>query len=272
MNKHSISPLEMIISFWRNRALIYALTKREITGRYRGSYFGILWSFINPIFMLLVYTIFFGHILQVKWGAGEDSNVQFGLILFAGLIMFNFFSESLNRAPALILNNPNFVKKVVFPIEVLPWISVGAALFHLLISLIAWFLGYVFFVGVPQGTFPLALAIMIPPVFLTMGFSWMLASLGVYFRDISQLIGPLMTTLMFLSPIFFSMSALPEDFRILVSISPITPAVVQFREALFFGTTPTIFSFGIYLLVSLIIAWFGFAWFQKTRNGFADVI
>ena len=269
---HSISPIVMVASFWRNRALIYALTKREITGRYRGSYFGILWSFINPIFMLLVYTIFFGRILQVKWGLGEDSNAQFGLILFAGLIMFNFFSESLNRAPTLILNNPNFVKKVVFPIEILPWVCVGTALFHLLISLIAWFLGYLFLVGVPQSTFLLALVIMIPPLFLIMGFSWLLASLGVYFRDISQLIGPLMTALMFLSPVFFSLSTLPENFRLLVSMSPITPAIVQFREVLFFGTTPTIFSFGIYLLISLVIAWLGFAWFQKTRKGFADVI
>ena len=272
MNKHPISPFEMVASFWRNRALIYALTKREITGRYRGSYFGILWSLINPIFMLLVYTVFFGHILQVKWGADEGSNTQFGLILFAGLIMFNFFSESLNRAPTLILNNPNFVKKVVFPIEVLPWVSVGTALFHLLISLIAWFLGYVFLVGIPQSTFPLVLAIMVPPLFLIMGFSWLLASLGIYFRDISQLIGPLMTAMMFLSPVFFSLSTLPENFRPLVSMSPITPAVVQFREVLFFGTCPSKFSYGIYLLISLLIAWLGFAWFQKTRKGFADVI
>ena len=156
--------------------------------------------------------------------------------------------------------------------EVLPWVSVGTALFHLLISLIAWFLGYVFLAGIPQITFPLALAIMIPPVFLAIGFSWMLASLGVYFRDISQLIGPLMTAMMFLSPVFFSLSILPENFRLLVSMSPITPAIVQFREVLFFGTYPTIFSFGIYLLISIVIAWLGFAWFQKTRNGFADVI
>lgn len=262
----------MVASLWRNRALIYALTKREIAGRYRGSYFGILWSFINPIFMLLVYTIFFGHILQVRWGVDEDSNTQFSLILFAGLIMFNFFSESLNRAPTLILSNPNFVKKVVFPIEILPWVSMGAALFHLLISLIAWFLGYIFLVGIPQITSPLALAIIIPPLFLIMGFSWLLASLGVYFRGISQIISPLMTAIMFLSPVFFSPSVLPEKFRLLVSFSPITPAIVQFRDVLFFGACPSTFSFGIYLLISLVMAWLGFAWFQKTRKGFADVI
>ena len=138
MQDFSASPREMVASFWRNRLLIYSLSKREVIGRYRGSYFGILWSFINPLFMLAIYTFVFSMIFKARWNAESDSRTEYALILFAGLLVFNLFSECITKAPSLIQSNVNYVKKVVFPLEILPWVTLYSALFHGAISLIVW--------------------------------------------------------------------------------------------------------------------------------------
>ena len=272
MQNFSISPKEMAASLWRNRSLIKALAQREVVGRYRGSVMGILWSFFNPVFMLLVYTFVFSVIFKARWSGGSDSKTEFALILFAGLIVFNLFAECFNRAPGLILANVNYVKKVVFPLEILPWVALGSALFHALISLGVWLIAYLILFGVPHITVLLFPLVILPLLLLIMGLTWALASLGVYLRDVSQFIGILSTVLMFLSPIFYPASALPEAYRHLLLLNPLTPVIEQARDVLFWGKVPDMTILSIYLLMTAFIAWLGFAWFQKTRKGFADVL
>lgn len=272
MRHFSISPKEMVASFWRNRDLILALTKREVIGRYRGSFMGILWSFFNPLFMLAVYTFVFSVVFKARWGAGSDSKTEFALILFTGLIVFNVFSECINRAPGLILANVNYVKKVVFPLEILPWVALGASLFHGLVSLVVWLLAYSIFFGTPHLTALYLPLIIFQLVLFIMGLSWFLASLGVYMRDVSQFIGVITTVLMFMSPVFYSAEALPEAYRGILYINPLTPAIEQARLVLYFGHMPDIQLLLRCLLMSILVALLGFAWFQKTRRGFADVI
>lgn len=272
MQSFSISPKEMAASLWRNRSLIGALVQREVVGRYRGSVMGILWSFFNPLLMLIVYTFVFGVVFKARWSPGSDSKIEFALVLFAGLIVFSLFAECFARAPSLILSNVNYVKKVVFPLEILPWVVLGSALFHAFISLSVWLIAYLFLFGVPHATVLLLPLVLLPLVLLTMGLTWALASLGVYLRDVSQFIGLLTTVLMFLSPIFFPASALPEKYRHLLLLNPLTPAIEQVRDVLYWGKVPSMGMLLVYFLGTAFVAWLGFAWFQKTRKGFADVL
>jgi lipopolysaccharide transport system permease protein len=272
MQNYSSSPREIIATMWRNRSLIAALTKREVIGRYRGSMLGILWSFFNPVFMLIVYTFVFSVVFKARWTGGGDSKTEFALILFSGLIVYSLFAECVNRAPGLILGNVNYVKKVVFPLEILPVINLLAAFFHLLISLVVWLIFYFMFFGMPQPSIFLLPLVLLPLVLFTIGMSWALASLGVYLRDISQIVGVLTTALMFLSPIFYPISALPAEFQKLMHLNPLTLVIESIREVLVWGNVPALQPWLIQLGISSIIAWLGFAWFQKTRKGFADVL
>ncbi len=272
MRQFSSSPREMCASLWRHRALVQVLVQREVIGRYRGSVMGILWSFFNPVFMLLIYTFVFSVVFKARWNAGSDSKTEFALVLFAGLIIFNLFSECVNRAPGLILANVNYVKKVVFPLEILPWIALGSAMFHALISLGVWLLAYCVLFGVPHATVLLLPLVCLPLVLFIMGLTWALASLGVYLRDVSQFMGMLVTVLMFLTPIFYPVSSLPEQYRHFLLLNPLTPAVEISRDILFWGKMPDFSMLLLYTLATALIAWLGFAWFQKTRKGFADVL
>lgn len=272
MKQFSTSPRELATSLWQHRELIKALIKRDVLGRYRGSVLGIFWSFFHPLFMLAVYTFVFSIVFQARWGSANGSRAEFALLLFAGLIVFNFFAECINRAPALIISNTNYVKKVVFPLEILPWVAIGSAMFHGLTSLIVWFVGYIILAGLPQATSILLPIIVLPLILLTLGVSWFLASLGVYLRDISQVTTILTTVLMFLSPIFYPAEAIPDSAKPLLLINPIAPALEQVRGVLMWGELPSIQSWLFYLIGAAIVAWLGFAWFQKTRKGFADVL
>lgn len=272
MRHFSATPREMAASPWRNRNLISTSVKREVLGRYRGSVMGLLWSFLNPLFMLGVYTIVFSVIFKARWNVGSDSKTEFALVLFAGLMVFTLFSECINRAPGLIVGNPNYVKKVVFPLEILPWVTLGASLFHAAVSLIVWLLAYVIFFGVPHATALYLPLILAPLILFIMGLSWALASLSVFLRDVSQFIGIMTTTLMFLSPIFYPATALPENYRSMLYLNPLAPIIEQTRDVLFWGKAPDFSMLGIYLVATAFIAWVGFAWFQKTRKGFADVL
>jgi len=272
MQQFSTSPREMVASLWRNRELTLALIKREVIGRYRGSIFGILWSFFNPVFMLAVYTFVFSVVFKARWNAGSESKTEFALVLFAGLIVFNLFSECLNRAPGLILANVNYVKKVVFPLEVLPWVSLGSALFHSIISLFVWLIFYLLFFGTPPITALVLPLVFIPLMLFTMGISWFLAALGVYLRDTAQFIGILSTVLMFMSPIFYPVSSLPPDIQHLFLLNPLTPVIEQTRDVLIWNKLPENLTTLLYFPAAAFFSWMGFAWFQKTRKGFADVI
>lgn len=272
MQNFPISFHTLILSAWRYRRLILSLTRREVVGRYRGSVFGILWSFFNPVFMLAVYTFVFSVVFKARWSAGDESKAKFALMLFAGLMIFNLFAECANRAPTLIIANVNYVKKVIFPLEILPWVAFGSAFFHALISFAVWLVFSFYVIGLPHATVLLFPLVLVPLTFLTMGLSWLLASLGVFLRDIAQLVGIITTTLMFLTPIFYPVSALPEQYRHLIYYNPLAFIVEQARGVLIFGQPLAWLNFGLLTVFSLFFAWLGFAWFQKTRKGFADVL
>lgn len=262
----------MVASVWRNRYLIKTSVQREVVGRYRGSFMGILWSFFNPLFMLTVYTFVFSVVFKARWHAGSGSKVEFALILFAGLMVFNLFAECVNRAPGLILSNTNYVKKVIFPLEILPLVTLGGALFHAIVSFFVWLIAYFILFGMPHLTVLLLPFVILPLLFFTAGVSWWLAALGVYLRDVSQVIGIFTTALLFLSPIFYSAASLPETYQILFQLNPLTPVIEQTRDVLFWGKVPDLKILLVYYCCSLVFAWLGFAWFQKTRKGFADVL
>ncbi|MHB1245448.1 MAG: ABC transporter permease [Sulfuriferula sp.] len=277
MNPHASQPTSLPAlarSLWRNRQLIVQMTRREVAGRYKGSVLGLAWSFFNPVFMLVVYTFVFSEIFKSRWGGagGDESKTQFAVILFVGLIMLGLFTEVLNRAPTLILANVNYVKKVVFPIEILPVIAMGAALFHSLISLGVLLAAFALFNGYVHWTVIFVPLVMLPLVILSLGFAWMLASLGVFLRDVGQTIAIITTVLMFLTPIFYPITAVPERLRPFIMANPLTFIVDQAREVLVWGHPPNWTGLGIYTLIAIFIAWAGYAWFQKTRKGFADVL
>jgi len=271
MQNFSSSPKAMMSSLVKNRALIYQMSKREVIGRYKGSALGLLWSFFNPILMLTVYTFVFSMIFKARW-PGVTNNLEFAGILFAGLIVYSLFSECVSRAPNLILSNVNYVKKVVFPLDILPWIAMLSNMFHAGISIIV-LLGFtVALHGSLHWTIIFFPVVVLPLLILTMGISWVLASLGTYVRDIGQGIGIVVMSMMFLSPIFYPATAFPESYRIFFYLNPLTFIIEQSRAVLLWGHMPNWQGLGIYFVVSLVFAWLGFAWFQKTRRGFADVL
>ena len=258
------------------RSLILSLVRREVTGRYRGSAFGMLWSLLTPLFMLAVFTFVFGYVMKSRWqipGAAptEHSTAEFAVILFAGLLVNQFFSEVLSGAPGLIVGNGNYLKKIVFPIQILPIVSVGAALFHVLVSLLV-LLGFVWVVFGLSWTVLLTPVVLAPLAVLTLGLAWFLASIGVYFRDIGQIVPPVLTAVMFLSPMFFPRTALPEWLQPYLSFNPLTIPIEAVRDVAVFGVMPDWTALGYYSLAALLVALLGEQFFQKTRRGFADVL
>lgn len=260
-----------VSSLWVNRRLISALVQKDIQDRYKGSFFGLVWSVLTPIFMLLVFTFVFSVVFPARWGGG-DSRTEFALLLFAGLILFNIFAETINASPKLIINNANYVKKVVFPVEVLPAVLLGGSFFNFLTGLIAWTVGYLALFGLPPITFLLFPIAMLPVAIMTFGLSCALSALGVYVRDIGQLVGTLVTALLFLSPIFYSTSSLPEKYRFIFMLNPLAAPIENLRQLLFWGVMPDIFSFILSFVISLCIFSIGIKIFIGLRNGFSDVV
>jgi homopolymeric O-antigen transport system permease protein len=256
-----------------HRGLIGQLVRREISGRYRGTYLGIFWSLINPLIMLAVYTLVFGGIFNGRFTqTGKESAADFALGLFCGMNLFNFFVEVVSRSPGLILSNPNFVKKVVFPLEILPPVAVLAALFHLAIATIPLVVGLLIAHGsVPWGVL-LLIPIVIPLVLATLGVSWLLTALGVFIRDLQAAVVPALTILMFLSCIFYPLSAVPQNFRPFIQLNPMAELIQGARDAVMLNAIPDwrvwICLFG----AGIILFGLGLWVFRSCRGAFADTI
>jgi lipopolysaccharide transport system permease protein len=250
------------------------MTKHEIVGRYKGSVIGMAWSFFNPLLMLSIYTFVFSIVFKSRWQLTEDpqSRTQFAVILFAGLIVLNLLSEVLNRAPHLILSNVNYVKKVIFPLEILPVVAILTASFHALISFSVLLLACMMFNGFLHWTILYLPFIVAPFLILICGLAWLLASLGVYLRDIGQSIGLITTIIMFVSPVFYPVSSVPVRFQPLIMLNPPSFIIEQVRRVIIWGEMPNISGLTTYFVIAIAAAWFGYAWFQKTRKGFADVL
>lgn len=272
MEAYPSSPGHLIRSLVVNRRLVVALAKREIAARYRGSLLGLAWALVQPIFMLAVYTFVFSEVFKARWPGGSGSRTEFALVLFSGLLVFNLFSEVFNRAPALIVSNANYVKKVVFPLEVLPWVSVLTAMFSLVVNLLVWMAFYLISTGLPPVTALLAPVVMLPMILFMTGIAWLLSALGVFLRDTAQITAIITTAVMFLTPIFYPIDAIPASFRSVLYINPLAPIVSQMRDVLMWGKGLDPVVYPLCIVVSIATFFFGYAFFQRTRKGFADVL
>lgn len=271
--RFTAAPQDILLSFWRHRGLIWQMTKRDIVGRYRGSAMGLLWSLFIPILMLAVYTFVFSVVFQLRWTeVAVTSKADFAIILFAGLIVHALFADCVIRSPSLVVGNVNYVRKVVFPLEILPWVAMGTALFHAMISVLVLLVFSLMVHGSLHWTALLLPVVLAPLVLLTMGVSWFLASVGVFVRDIAQITGVFTTVLLFLGPIFYPVSALPAEYQSLLLLNPLTFIIDQTRAVLLWGTLPAWDGLLLYVAAAAVFAWAGFGWFQITRRGFADVL
>lgn len=271
MFKFVLNPFSILIDNWE---LTKQLTLRSISEKYKGSLLGTIWSILTPLLMLSVYTFFFSVVFKARWGGTgvSDSKAEFAIILFCGLMIFNFFAECVNRAPFLVIGNVNYVKKIVFPLEILAWVNVLSSLFNFAIGFAVWFLFYLLVFGLPHLTFMMFPVVILPLFILMIGVSWLLSSVSVYIRDVSQLIPPMTSVLLFMSPVFYALSAIPESYRFIFLLNPITPVVEETRNVLIYGEMIDLTMWSTSFAFSLIILVIGFACFNKIKNGFADVL
>lgn len=270
-----LNPLALFALLWRHRHLIRQITARELTQRYRGSYLGVLWSFLLPLVMMAVYTFVFSVVFKARWRAETTtapSMGEFALTLFAGLTAFNVFSEVVNRAPSLILSVPNYVKKVVFPLEILPVVAVATALINSFISAGLVILGSLLLQHKVSATLFLLPLAYLPLIFLSLGLCWFLASLGVYVRDVVQVTGIAVQILFFMSPVFYPVSAVPVAVRPILQLNPLTPVLDNFRQVILWGESIHWGPWLVWTLGTFAIALLGYAWFARTKKGFADVV
>jgi lipopolysaccharide transport system permease protein len=260
-------------SLWQHRELWWRLTEREVLGRYRGSALGIAWSFITPLAMLAVYTFVFSQVFKARWGGLEQAGpLGFAVNLFAGLIVFNLFSECANRAPTLVLANPSYVKKIVFPLEILAGVAVGSAGFHALTSLVVLtFFELIAFRSLPY-TFIWLPFVWAPLILGCLAITWAIAALGVFLRDIGQLVGVVVSMLMFLSPVFFPVSALPRQWQPFLTINPLAQTIEQTRRILIDGNHPQVAYLITGTLIAVLACESSFRLFQKAKRAFADVM
>ncbi len=265
-------PVVLLRTPWRQRALVLRLIRRDVVGRYRGSMAGLAWSLLQPLAMLGVFTFVFGELLGMRWGAATESRADFALVLFAGLILHGFFGECLTRAPMLVVGNPNFVKKVVFPLEILPWVTVGTALFHAAASVLAWVLIAALGGRAIPATFAYLPIVLAPLALFALGAAWFLAATSVYLRDVGQATGLLSSALLFLSPVFYSAASVPERYRALLELNPLTIPIEEARRVMLLGEAPDFARLAVHAAAGLAAALAGLWWFQRTRRGFADVL
>ena len=258
---------------WKHHYLIKQLARRDVLARYKGSILGLAWGLLFPLMILMAYTFVFRTVFKARWpGSVGDSTAEFALQMFAGLVIFNLFSDMLNRAPRLVLEQPNLVKRVVFPLETLSWVALATAFFH---------------AGMAMGILLLATALfgpglsawsaLVPLLFLStlpvlLGFAWLLSALGVFIRDIGHLMAPALTMLMFLSPVLYPASALPAQFSNLLWLNPLTVPIENLRYVLLLNRAPDWWSLGAYVVAGLVFAILAFGFFQRVRGAFADEV
>jgi len=269
----ALNPFATLRHLWRHRELAWQLVRRDVEQRYRTSHLGLLWTVLTPLSTLVIYTFVFSTVLKARWRPEGSSTIEFALALFAGLIPFNVFAEVANRAPGLMPGSPNYVKKVIFPLDILPVVTLGSAVIH---SFISAAILSVLVTVVTGDVAPRLMAVLplayLPLIFLALGVGWLLAALGAYVRDISHGVGIAVQFLMFLSPIVYPLQAVPEAFRPLFTYNPMTTIVEVFRTLLLWHDWPDWRPWLLWTIGTALFAWFGHVWFTHLRRGFADVI
>ncbi len=269
MSATTLNPLSIFANIWRHRYLLGQLIKRDVLLRYRGAMFGVLWIFLSPLIMLAIFALIFGHIFQARWPQ-QEIGIPFWLLLYTGLIAFNVFAETISRAPTSVRGYPNFVKKIIFPVNILPVVPLGAALVHagfnFLILVAALALTGHLQVGILL--FPLLIA---PLALLALGLSWFLAAWGVFIKDMTQIVPVLVQMLLFLSPVFYPVSAVPELLRPIYQYNPLG-VVIETSRAIVAAQPVEWGAWGMAFCFCLIVAILGYAFFQHSRDEFADVL
>jgi lipopolysaccharide transport system permease protein len=269
LRARTLGPFSAMI---RYRSLTLEMSKRDVLGRYRGASFGLLWSLISPFLMLCVYSFAFGYLMKAKWPQVAGHEHRYAIILFIGLIVHGFFAECLIRSPTLVTGNTTFVKRVVFPLEILPWPTVFSALFHAAMNLVVFALLRLALEGTISWTMIFLPIVFLPLVFITLGVSWVFAALGVYLRDINQVTGVLATAMLFLSSALIPVQSLPESYRFLFDLNPLTFIINQARAVALWGYLPDWSGLALYSVGGLIMMYIGYGWFMATKKGFADVL
>jgi lipopolysaccharide transport system permease protein len=269
-----LSPVYLAATLLAQRGLLVQFVQRELLARNRGSSLGIFWTLLQPLLMLCVYTFVFAVVWKARWGSDEnESNVIFASSVFCGLIVFDIFGSTVGAAPTLIINNANFVKKVIFPLELLPLAQLGAALCTSLISIIILVSGNAIFGTGLWMTVLLLPLILLPVIMFSAGVAWIISALGVFLRDLKQIVaGLLLPVLFFVTPVFYPSSRVPEAFAWILAVNPLAPMVENVRRVTLQGVGPDWPGFFATLLIGYVTFQAGYAFFAKSKRGFADVI
>jgi len=273
----ALSPVTLARNLWEYRELIKQFSIRETVARHKGTHLGLAWTVGQPLLTLAVFTFLFATVFEVRWDAtlSGEAKIDYALHFFAGLVLYSVFADTVGRAPGLILEKPNFVRKVVFPLEILPVAALGASLIYALISVVVLLVAALVLAGhfsVTLWLFPLTL---VPLLTLTLGLSWFLCSIGVFVRDIKNVVAVLLQLLFFVTPIMFPLAMVTEklgDYAWVVYLNPLTPILEDGRRTLLLGEQPHWLGLGISTVVGLAMMQAGYAWFRRSRQGFADVL
>jgi homopolymeric O-antigen transport system permease protein len=267
------NPVAIVRHLIQHRDLIGQFTRREVIGKYKGSYLGLTWAFIQPLLMLAVYTFVFSVIFEMKWGISpEEGRLGFAMALFVGILTFNILGEPVNAAPTLILGNANYVKKVIFPLEILPLVKLLGTMVHCLFGMVIVIAGLILMNQKLEWTIILLPVAWFPMILFSLGWGYFLASLGVFVRDVGATVGVLVNMLFFLSPIFYPLKAVPEELRVFCRLNPIAIFVQDARRVVLWGQFPDWPWFFAGLALSMVIFVLGFIWFMRSKKAFADVM
>lgn len=270
---HYLQPHRVFATLWTHRTVIRQLTARAVAARFRGAVLGLVWSLIIPLVMLIVYTFVFSVVFQARWGASiGSSKVEFAITLFCGLLLFNLFSECVSGATAAVTSNVSYVKKVVFPLEVLPVVTLGTAMVNTLISFALLVVAMSLFMQLPTATIAYFPLVVLPLIMLSLGLAWFVSALNVYLRDTGHVTTVILQVLVFLTPLFYSISMVPEKFQFVMRLNPLTIIVENARQTVLWGHPPNWFWLGVVTLLSWAVMQLGYVWFMKTKRGFADVL
>lgn len=266
------SSLVMFTTLFSNRYLVKQLVLQELRSKYNDTLFGSVWLIVTPVIMLSIYTFVFGYVFKARWSADIGAPIDFATVLFIGLILHGFLSENISRAPLLIVQHASYVKKLIFPLEILAWVRVFSSLLPAFVSVMVWLL----LVWFTKGYVPLSALLLpilfVPLIFYCLAAVWFLSGLGTYLRDVDQISGVLSTILVFVSPIFFPISSLPAQYQMFMYLNPLTLLVIDARELGLWGNAVSLTGLAVTTGVSVMLAWLAFRWFQALRDGFSDVL
>jgi lipopolysaccharide transport system permease protein len=260
------------LKVFKHKDLIYQFVKRDLASKYKGSLLGTMWSFLVPFIMLTIYTFVFSVIFKAKWGKGDENIFTFGLTLFAGFIVYTIFAEVVTRSTTIITNNPNYVKKVVFPLEIFPVVLLGVSMINASISVLILCAFYFIIHFTLHWTVIFVPIVLLPVVLLSLGFGWFFAATGVFVRDIGHVVGLAVQVLMFLSPVFYPISAVPSYFQPIYTLNPLGIVMEEMRRVVLSGEMPYWDNWTMVALISFIICIAGFSFFQRCKGAFADVV